>query len=263
MPAYLVTAEAKSGQTTVGGANRAVVFAADATDALEIAKTDNLIDPDSLWANASAAEIVAATDFTDYSLVLQILDSTPVVTVTAPATGISVLTVAINGAGTGYSVNDIITLTTGTITRAATFRVTGETGGLIDTLELVDPGEYTVAPDTTAVVTTGGNADATVDVTSGTNKFECMAAAAVGLLNAESIIAGAAIDMGDAPPLLTLSDIADNIGDSQIVVQCQKGGVAIPSLVGTIVDEGIAGAVLTAKLAATPVAASVVETLKG
>lgn len=263
MSAYVVTIPDLGGQTLLEGANRAVVFAASPTDAIAVAKSYSGIDTDTAWGAATATEITDSADFSDYVLICQILDSTPVVDLTVPATGLSVLTVAINDGGTGYSVNDIITLTTGTIVRAATFRVTAETGGVIDAVELVDPGEYTAAPDTTGVATTGGNGDATVDVTSGTDQFECMCAAAVGLLNAESIIAGAAIDMGAGPPLLTVAAAGDSLGDKAIVVEFRKNGVAIPSLVGTVTDEGASGAALTAALAATQVPGKVVETMKG
>jgi hypothetical protein len=66
-------------------------------------------------------------------------------------------------------------------------------------------------------------------------------AALVVLLNADAAIAGAAW----ATPTLTLSDIADNIGDSSVVATVTYGGTTIASFSGVTVDEGIAGAALT------------------
>lgn len=67
--------------------------------------------------------------------------------------------------GTGYSVNDIITVLGGTGT-AATLRVTAETGGVIDPggVSIETPGEYTVAPSNPVSVTGPGNDDATFDL---------------------------------------------------------------------------------------------------
>jgi len=80
-------------------------------------------------------------------------------------TGDQVASVAINAQGTGYAVDDIITLSGGTSLAAATFKVTGVTAGAIDTLIVWNAGSYSVNTGLSAVATTGGNADATVDVT--------------------------------------------------------------------------------------------------
>lgn len=74
-------------------------------------------------------------------------------------------TVAINNGGTGYAVGDIITLSGGTFLVAATFRVTAEAAGVITALEVFNAGSYSVNTGATGIATTGGNADATVDVT--------------------------------------------------------------------------------------------------
>lgn len=67
--------------------------------------------------------------------------------------------------GTGYSVNDTVTLNSGTGTQA-TFNVDAETGGIIDPggISLVTSGEYTAAPDVSAGATTsgGGGSGATI-----------------------------------------------------------------------------------------------------
>ena len=73
--------------------------------------------------------------------------------------------VALNAPGTGYAVDDILTVVGGTFTTAMTLKVTAETGGIIDSVALVDSGEYTVLPGVGAATTGGGSNDATVDVT--------------------------------------------------------------------------------------------------
>jgi hypothetical protein len=133
------------------------------------------------------------------SLSVQVLDSSPVVDVDVPMpTGNVVKTAVINGAGTGYTLNDILTVATGTKTRAATVRVTGETGGVIDSIELVDPGDnYTVDPTTTGVALTGGSgASATADLTMVANDYHNIMGAVVTSLNATTPIAAAAMDFG-------------------------------------------------------------------
>jgi hypothetical protein len=66
-------------------------------------------------------------------------------------------------------------------------------------------------------------------------------AAMVILLNAHADIAGAAF----AANLLTVSDIADDIGDHTLTASFSFGGSAIPSFLGAVTDEGIPGAVLS------------------
>lgn len=65
-------------------------------------------------------------------------------------------------------------------------------------------------------------------------------AALVVLLNADAAIAGAAW----ASPTLTLSDIADNIGDAVVTPTVSYGGTTIVSFSGATTDQGIAGATL-------------------
>lgn len=48
--------------------------------------------------------------------------------------------------GTGYAEDDIITLSGGAFDTVATLRVTGETGGVIDTVSIEDAGVYNAAP---------------------------------------------------------------------------------------------------------------------
>lgn len=90
------------------------------------------------------------------------------------ATGTAVMGVVgvtLVAAGTGYAVNDIITLAAGAgAGTAATLTVTAITGGgatgPIDTVSITTAGNYTTITDVTAVGVTGpGNDDATFDLT--------------------------------------------------------------------------------------------------
>ena len=268
MPAYLVQiSQEVPGQFRIGPYDSVIVFAADATDAKAIAKSQFDGDSNPQWDNATATELVAGSDFTSHVLHVVVLDSSPVVDISAPATGLSVTGATLSAAGTGYVDNEILTVSGGTSTRAATFRVTGQTAGVIDTIELVDPGEYTAVPSNPASTTSSASGTgATLTLTSGTNTFQSMAAAAVGLLNATTPISGAAIDFGaGSAPLLTVASGSggDDLGDKAIVVEILRNStVAIPSLVGTITDEGSATDVLSAQLAASPVIPNVLASLK-
>jgi len=65
------------------------------------------------------------------------------------ATGTAVLgavSATVDDVGSGYAVGDEITLTGGTNTAAVVLRVTGETAGAVDTVEVVTAGLYTVIP---------------------------------------------------------------------------------------------------------------------
>ena len=89
---------------------------------------------------------------------------------TATGTCVSgVVSVTLTAAGTGYTVNDVITLVGGTGT-AATLTVTAITGGgatgPIDTVSVTTAGAYTALADLTDLAVTGpGNDDATFTVT--------------------------------------------------------------------------------------------------
>lgn len=271
MPAFLVTLPVNARFTLPNGATDIVVFAADAADAKATAQSRVSGDSDAAWSAATVTEITAETDFssTDWAFKVAILDSTPVVDLTANGGVIGVDSVVINSGGTAtYVVGDILTAVGGTFTRAATFRVTSVATGVIDGIELVDPGEYTVNPTLTAnAVTGGGGTVATMDLTVSTDGYINFVAEMVGLLNAESIIAGAAMDLGvggTTDLLLTIADISDALGDRQVQLAFERNGVAMPGLTGAIVDEGIAGAVLTMAIpaAAARVPSKIVAALK-
>lgn len=70
-------------------------------------------------------------------------------------------TLAVAAGGTGYSVDDVLTLVGGTSTTTATAKVTAESGGVVTAVEVVEPGDYTVVPGD-PVATTGGAGDCTL-----------------------------------------------------------------------------------------------------
>lgn len=81
-------------------------------------------------------------------------------------TGDGVTAAAIVGGGTGYTVEDILTVVGGTSTHVATLRVTSVSSGVIDGIKVEEAGSYTVDP-TNAVSVTGGTGgdDATFNLT--------------------------------------------------------------------------------------------------
>jgi hypothetical protein len=262
MPGYLV-------QLNEGVAARArlqddtssiIVFAGSSADAKAVAEGALPSDGKNIWASASVTEIAVGTNFAALRLAVQVLDSAPIVDVKTTGGVLGAASAAVAVGGTGYSVNDVVTLVGGTFTRAATFKVTAEAGGVVTSVALIDAGQYTALPSNPAA-TSGGAGDLTLTVTSGTNTLANVLAKMVGLLNATAPIAAAKVDMSLASPLLTVAAISDGIGDKQVVAEMQFNGVAVPGLVGAIVDEGAAAAVLSVAFPGAPVIPTVAATL--
>jgi len=176
--------------------------------------------------------------------------------------------VAINDGGVAtYVVDEILTAAGGTFTRAATFRITSVNTGVIDGIELVDPGEYTELPSLTANAVTGGSGSAALmDLTAAVEgSYESLLAQVVTEVLASPDIANAALDLsegGAGARLLTLASIADGIGDATVTFEVRQNGVAFAPLVSTITDEGIAAAVLTVAIPASPIAPGRVTRVK-
>lgn len=292
MPNYLVQLPESATYGNLGeGATKMVIFAADAAGARRAAAGRFDGDGNALWSTlAIVTELVAGVDLIDagdenwsaYARVTggvaQTLD--PII---ATANGRSrnqaqgnlgavrlhlAEGLVINAQGASYAVDDILTFTGGTFSRAATARVTGVTTGNIDTLELVDPGEYTVLPSLTAMVSTNdgsGDDAATVDASQAlSNSHEAIMAQMVTEL-AAFIDLTASIDMsegGVGARLFTVATVGDDIGDATLEFEVRHNGTAETVLVGAIVDGGIAGAVLTAAIPASPIAPPRILTFK-
>jgi len=261
MPAFLVEMPEVTGLTLHEGANKMVVFADDAQSAEEAAEA-HFPGTASWVALGVATEIVAATSLTGYELQVTVTGAagqTAVVDVTATGGAAKLaLASAVVGAAAGatYADDEIVTCVGGVFTRAATFRVVAHTGGAVDTVELEDPGEYTTLPTLDEIVTTTGGAgdgNLTLDgVAAATDSYEVYMAEIVGLLNAHADIAAATIEMSESllgPRILTVAAISDDIGDGAVTIRFGFGDAGdVSGLKGAIVDEGIAGAVLTMAL---------------
>lgn len=285
MPAFLVELPASGGKTLIGAANSFVVFALNAADARAAAANHVSGDSDALWnsAQTTVTEIIAGTTLpANYELEIKILNDGAGAGIAIPATyrargGVGNL--AFSGmsigaaAGASYVDNETVTIVGGTFTRAATVRCEGT--GAVTAVDLVDPGEYTILPSslTNMVTATGGPGDNNLvldGVAAEENSYEVLLGQMVTLLNGDPEIAAAAVDMSEllaGTRLFTIAAIADDIGDS--VVQARLGSPHVgdvPSLVGTVVDDGIAAAVLTFALpaigAATTVMPIVLRALK-
>lgn len=79
----------------------------------------------------------------------------------------------IGAGGSGYVVNDVLTVSGGTFSEAATFRVTGVSSGAVTSVTVVNQGDYTTAPSNPASTTTGGSGTGcTLNVTFGSGERE-------------------------------------------------------------------------------------------
>ena len=73
--------------------------------------------------------------------------------------------VVIVGGGTGYVVSDVLTVSGGTFTTATTLTVTSVSGGVIDGIEITEPGVYSVLPSNPVSATGGTGSGATFTMT--------------------------------------------------------------------------------------------------
>ncbi len=284
MPAFLVELPASGGKTLIGASDSLVVFALNAADAR--AMCANAFDGDStaLWQSAqtTVTEIIAGTTLPDnFELEVIVTNDGAGAGIAIPsiyrakggAGNVAMQSVAIGAAaGLMYIDDEIVTIDGGTFTRAATVRCEGT--GAVTAVALEDPGEYTVLPvlDEMTTTTSGPGDDAlTLDgVAAPENSYEVLLGQMVTLLNSDVEIANAAVEMSElllGPRIFTVASVADGIGDSTVLVRLgapMSGD--IPSLVGAIVHEGIAAAVLTFALpaigAGTTVMPNVLRALK-
>lgn len=271
MPAFLV--ELQENEKTILNKSmvlgKVIVWATDAAQAKSVAKGWSEGDSNAAWDNATVTDLSTVQNFSGLGLYVLVHDLATVdpgpdieVDVTMPS-GNVVASGEIDTAGTGYSINDILTPATGTKTRAATFRVTTVGGsGEVTGIELVDPGDrYTVDPTLDGVATTVSPANGTgceLDLVMIANDYKNLVGKMVTDLNA-TVIDGAAVDI--ANDLLTVAAIADALGDRMLIAKFYQtldpGKVAVAGLLGAVVDEDVEAAVLTVALIASPVAGKV------
>jgi hypothetical protein len=73
--------------------------------------------------------------------------------------------VTVDDGGTGYTAGDVLTLSGGQFAIPVELTVTGETGGVIDTVDITNAGNYTVLPVDPTPATGGTGSDAEFSVT--------------------------------------------------------------------------------------------------
>lgn len=83
---------------------------------------------------------------------------------TGGADDYSAVSAVVSAGGTGYSVNDVLTVSGGTSTTAATFTVATVSGGVVLTVTPTQVGHYTIVPANPAA-TTGGAGTCTLTIT--------------------------------------------------------------------------------------------------
>lgn len=288
MPNFLVELPAGKAVSNMGdGTVRMIIFAADAAGARRAAEGRYDGDGNALWATvATVTELVVGTNLPDagdadaWTAFVRISGGAAqtvdpiIVNIDALRTDVAkgrsvvdrdhVESVVLNSGGVAtYLVDDILTAAGGTLApggRAATFRVITVSTGVITAIELVDPGDYTVPPTplTANPVTGGGGTAATMDLTlSLENEYNGLLSRVVSAMNVFADVANAAIDLSEGAAgarLLTLSSIADGIGDATVEIEIRHNGTPETVLTSTIVDGGIAAAVLTMAIPATPIA---------
>lgn len=286
MPAYLVQLPSGAPSSDLGGASDVmIIFAANAAGARSAAAGRFSDRANEQWLTlATVTEIVAGVDLADagdgwscYCRISGAAGQTPdpiVVEVDGRTRDQSLgllgkdrlhisETVVINDGGVAtYVVDDILTVAGGTVApggRAATLRVTSVSTGVIDGIELVDPGEYSVLPSLTAnAVVGGGGSGALMDLAQAdVNGYEALISQMVTELEAVGL--NPSVDFsenGSGTRLLTLATGGggDDIGDGTVEFEIRQHGVAFAPLVSTITDEGLSTAVLSVAIPASPLA---------
>lgn len=107
-------------------------------------------------------------------------------------------TVAVNAGGTGYAVDDIVTLSGGTFLVAATFKVAAVSSGVVTGLSVHNAGSYSVNTGATGIATTGGTGSGlTVDVTYQTPWSAERSLQQIGAVNATIVTGGTGYTVSD------------------------------------------------------------------
>lgn len=127
-------------------------------------------------------------------------------------------TIAIASAGTGYSLGDILTVSGGTFTTAATFKVTGVNLGTITALTLESPGAYTAEPSGTLNLTGGTGTGATATLTAGS--FISTGSFASLTFNNNSYLQGATVNVNNLVVAGTLNTAGSliNLGTNNLTL---------------------------------------------
>jgi len=116
----------------------------------------------SLWDEAGDQELVLINHSVDDH------NSGVGITLGVMQSGYGAYAAEVDGGGTGYAVDDLLTVSGGTSYDSASpavLRVTGESGGVVTSAIVITPGEYTALPSNPVSVTGGGGSGATFDLT--------------------------------------------------------------------------------------------------
>ena len=171
-----------------GDTNVSAVFQSKGTGAIDLAAGSSGVNISNGGTVTAITRTAAGTGYT----------SVPTVNITAPTTagGVqAVITIpsivlaspALNAGGTGYTVNDVLTLVGGTFTTAATLTVTAVSGGVITAVSIANNGVYTVAPSIPASVTGGTGTGATFNASFGINSNFSIGTAGSGYVEQPTI----------------------------------------------------------------------------
>jgi len=212
----------------VGGSdtNISQVFQSKGTGAIDLAAGSSGVNISNGGTVTAITRTAAGTGYT----------SVPTVNITAPTTagGVqAVITIpsivlaspSLSAGGTGYTVNDVLTLVGGTFTIAATLTVTAVSGGVITAVSITNNGVYTVAPSIPASVTGGTGTGATFNASFGINSNFSIGTAGSGYVEQPTVSfsggggsgAAAFATIGSATSLKSLNDMAVNLPSGPVL----------------------------------------------
>ncbi len=120
------------------------------------------------------------------------------------------ITAVVNAGGSTYAVGDVGTISGGTFSRTATYRVLAESAGVVTSLQVVDNGDYTVNPGVAAatVAVPAGGTGLTVDTT--------LSADPTGITDAEVLASLKTVDPDVRARHLREAVSAQNVSDAGI-----------------------------------------------
>jgi len=243
--------------TRFDGVGTYLVEAANATEAKNMCRAEH--SGDFGWEDATATQITGAfaADLLGWEYRVRVSLASggepDLVDVSGKVAAgqIGVTSITLGAGGTGYTVNDVLTVSGGTFTASARLKATTVAAGAVTAAVVIDPGLYTTLPTNPAAVTGGTGTGATFNLT-GTSSLNnvVMCGVLTKKLQDTAPIAGATFE--PASNLLTVAAASDNLGDRTLRVETFPPGAKelMPSspLVGTIVHQGAVGAALTVVL---------------
>lgn len=257
MNLYIVTLPQHLKGFTVNGVNGHVVLAESEEDALAMVKSFYTSNT-SIWDSADVEELTfldsaQVPDYTGWALGVQINTAAGVgyANVEAEGTeGVSLYGFSLIDGGGSYTIGNTLSVAGGTGT-AFKIEVTAVNSGTITDFDVIDVGDYSVAPTSPNTLTGGAGegAIAEFNVLEGVS-VHSLANAVVGELNSLSGIANAAYN--PITGVLTVAGSGDSFGTHGIDVYFVSPGEDAQRFdegVGTIVDsDTVANAALTAVL---------------